>query len=115
MSAKWAAASLAILGAVALAVPASASPDHHRHHFWHYGHASYHHRDHHGGWGLDVAPGGGHYTARSVAMASPLRMSHPFVGEPRAPSAVARGPASRVNNVERRMTRRLNLEQLYGP
>jgi hypothetical protein len=104
MSAKWALASLAIIAAVALTAPASAAGWHHYHH---------HHYYHRGGWGLDVAPGGGHYTPRDVALASPRRMSHPFVGEPCAPSAVVRGPHLYVERVENRMTAALNLRQLH--
>jgi len=106
MSAKWALASLAIIASIAVAAPASANEWHHPHHGRH---AGYHHE---GGWGLDVAPGGGRYTAREAASASPRRMSHPFAGEPRAPSAVARGPFLQVERVERRMTASLNLRQL---
>jgi hypothetical protein len=62
---------------------------------------------------LDVAPGGGFYTARDVANESPRRMSHPFVGEPRAPSFVARGPHTYINRYEMGMTAWLNLHQLH--
>lgn len=63
--------------------------------------------------GLDVAPGGGFYTARDVAHASPRRMSHPYVGEPFAPSFVVRGSHHHINHVEMVITAKLNLAQVH--
>lgn len=93
---------IALVGAAAISLPASA-----------HGHRHHHHYHHHGAYGLDVAPGGGFYTARDVLNESPRRMSHPYVGEPAAPSIVARGPHRHINRVEMRMTARLNLHQLH--
>jgi hypothetical protein len=88
MTAKLVLGALAVIGTVAFSLPAMAK-------------------------GLDVAPGGGFYTARDVANESPRRMSHPFVGEPRAPSFVARGSHRHVSRVEMIITARLNLHQLH--
>jgi hypothetical protein len=93
---------LAVVGALAVVTPVSA---HQRHEGPRYG------QPHH--WGMDVAPGGGYYTRYDVANESPRRMSHPVVGEPRAPSAVARGPHTFVNRFEMGMTAALNLRELH--
>ena len=99
MNVKLVLGALAVAGMAVFSLPASA----HHHHRWH----------HHGGYGLDVAPGGGHYTKRDIINESTLRMSHPHVGEPCAPSVVARRPHRYINRVEMVMTANLNLEQVH--
>jgi hypothetical protein len=63
-------------------------------------------------YGIDVAPGAGHYTRRDVAAEPANRMSHPGVGSPKAPSAVTgnRSEAA-MNRIENRITARLNRHQ----
>lgn len=96
MNLKLVFGAVAVAGALAISLPASA-------------HGHRHHHHHHGGYGLDVAPGGGFYTARDVLNELPRRMSHPHVGEPCAPSIVARRPHRYINRVEMVMTAKLNL------
>jgi hypothetical protein len=67
-----------------------------------------------GSLGMDVAPGGGTYTRRDVASEQSGRMSHPVVGERRAPSSVAQGSLAHVDEVESSMTAKLNQQQLNG-
>ncbi|HEX4111557.1 MAG TPA: hypothetical protein VH020_03400 [Stellaceae bacterium] len=67
-----------------------------------------------GSLGMDVAPGGGAYNHRDVASEESGRMSHPVVGERRAPSNVAQGSLSHVDQVEDSMTAKLNQQQLNG-
>lgn len=102
MTLKLVLGALAVIGTVAVSLPASA---HHRH--WH------HHDWHHAGYGLDVAPGGGRYTKRDIINESTYRMSHPVVGEPCAPSIVALRPHRYINRVEMVMTADMNLHQLH--
>jgi hypothetical protein len=93
MKARHVLTSTAILGAILFAAPAFAQ-----------GKAS----------DMDVAPGGGAYTRQDVSVEPSDRMSHPVVGEARAPSSVAKGSLSQVDQVEDSMTARLNEQQLQG-
>jgi hypothetical protein len=93
MSAKYAVASLAIIGAISLAAPAFSQ-----------GAAT----------GMDVAPGGGVYSRPDVSQEDPDRMSHPVVGEAKAPSAIAKGSEGDIEQRERAMTENLNQRQLRG-
>jgi hypothetical protein len=93
MKATHVLASAAILGAVVITVPAFAQ-----------GKAS----------DMDVAPGGGAYTRQDVSVEPADRMSHPVVGEARAPSAVAKGSLAQVDQTEDAITARLNDQQLQG-
>jgi len=63
---------------------------------------------------MDVAPGGGTYSAADVAAEDPDRLSHPVVGEAKAPSNVAKGSLAQVESQERGMTANLNAQQLNG-
>lgn len=67
-----------------------------------------------GSLGMDVAPGGGVYSRYDVASEEAGRMSHPVAGERRAPSNIAQGSLSHVDQVEDAMTARLNQQQLNG-
>jgi hypothetical protein len=102
MKAKLVLTSLAIVGGMAMAAPAFAQD-----------------RDYGGGTragslGMDVAPGGGTYSRQDVANESPGRMSHPVVGEKRAPSNIAKGPLAQVDAAENAETARLNRQQING-
>lgn len=67
-----------------------------------------------GRYGMDVAPGGGTYSRGDVAIEAADRMSHPVVGERRAPSNVAQGSLAHVDQAENADTARLNQQQLGG-
>lgn len=67
-----------------------------------------------GRYGMDVAPGGGVYTRQDVANEAPDRMSHPVVGERRAPGDVAKGSLANIDEAENAITARLNQEQFQG-
>jgi hypothetical protein len=67
-----------------------------------------------GSYGMDVAPGGGAYSGSDVAAEPSDRMSHPVVGERRAPSDFARGSLADVDQAEEAETARLNLQELNG-
>ncbi|HXE17697.1 MAG TPA: hypothetical protein VN632_10740 [Stellaceae bacterium] len=67
-----------------------------------------------GSLGMDVAPGGGTYTRADVSAEDPGRMSHPVVGERRAPSNFAQGSLQEVDEAERSETAKLNMQQLQG-
>ena len=64
---------------------------------------------------MDVAPGGGVYSRADVSQEDRDRMSHPVVGEAKAPSDVATGSLAQVEQqTEREMTAKLNAEQTGG-
>ena len=93
MYAKQVVLGLALIGGIGLAAPAFAQ-----------GAAT----------GMDVAPGGGVYSRSDVAQEDSDRMSHPVVGEAKAPSAVAKGSEADIEQNERAMTENLNRRQLNG-
>jgi len=64
--------------------------------------------------GMDVAPGGGVYSRADVRTEDPDRMSHPVVGEAKAPSNAAQGDLAQVEQTEREQTANLNAQQLDG-
>lgn len=67
-----------------------------------------------GAYGMDVAPGGGTYTRADVSSEDPDRMSHPVVGERRAPSGIAQGSLADIDQAENDATAKLNQQQLNG-
>jgi hypothetical protein len=102
MKAKYILSSLAILGSIALAAPGFAQD------------RSYAPGVPAGSLGMDVAPGGGVYTHQDVSSEEMDRMSHPVVGERRAPSNVSSGSLSQIDQTEDSMTAKLNQDQLNG-
>ena len=121
MQAKYFLGSLALVSAVALAAPSFAQQSEQQ-----YGQP---HRSMHrsvgdqrsypngapaGSYGMDVAPGGGTYTRADVSAEPRDRMSHPIVGERRAPSNVAHGSLAQIDAAENAQTARLNEDQLNG-
>jgi hypothetical protein len=102
MKAKWVLGSLVLASGIALAMPGLAQD------------RDYPNGVHAGSYGMDVAPGGGTYHRGDVAAEPADRMSHPVVGERRAPSDVARGSLADVDQAEDAETARLNLQQLNG-
>ncbi|MGH6981909.1 MAG: hypothetical protein ACREFC_11945 [Stellaceae bacterium] len=103
MKAKYILSSLILVSGIALAAPAFAQQD-----------RSYGDGMRAGSLGMDVAPGGGTYTRADVAAEDPMRMSHPVVGERRAPSNVAKGSLAEIDQAENSETARLNAQQLNG-
>ncbi len=81
---------LALIGGIALVTPAFAQ-----------GKAS----------DMDVAPGGGVYSRQDAAQEDANRMSHPVVGEARAPSDIANGSEADIEKTERAETVKLNQQQ----
>jgi hypothetical protein len=67
-----------------------------------------------GAYGMDVAPGGGTYSQADVSSEEPDRMSHPVVGERRAPSNMAQGSLADVDQAENDATAKLNQQQMNG-
>ena len=94
---------LVVVGGIALAVPGFAQQD-----------RNYPNGARPGSYGMDVAPGGGAYTRADVAAEPGDRMSHPMVGERRAPSTVSQGSLAQVDAAENAETARLNEQQLNG-
>lgn len=92
-----------LMGGIALAVPGFAQQD-----------RNYPNGARAGSYGMDVAPGGGSYTRADVSAEPADRMSHPTVGERRAPSNVAQGSLAQVDAAENAETARLNEQQLNG-
>ena len=103
MRANLVVSALVLMGGIALAVPGFAQQD-----------RTYPNGAPAGSYGMDVAPGGGVYTRSDVASEPRDRMSHPIVGERRAPSNVAQGSLAQVDSAENAETARLNEQQLNG-
>lgn len=102
MTAKWVLSSLVLASGIALAMPGLAQD------------RNYPNGARAGSYGMDVAPGGGTYSGSDVASEPADRMSHPVVGERRAPSEFTRGSLADVDQAEDAETARLNLQQLNG-
>ncbi len=102
MKAKWVFGSLVLVSGIAMALPGFAQD------------REYPNGARAGSYGMDVAPGGGAYSRSDVAAEPSDRMSHPVVGERRAPSDFARGSLADVDQAEEGETARLNLQQLNG-
>lgn len=102
MKAKLMLGSLVLAGGIALALPGFAQD------------REYPNGARAGSYGMDVAPGGGTYSRSDVAAEPSDRMSHPVVGERRAPSDFGRGSLADVDQAEAAETARLNLQQLNG-
>ncbi len=102
MNAKYVLGSLILASGIALAAPGFAQD------------RTYPNGERPGSYGMDVAPGGGAYSRADVAAEPGDRMSHPVVGERRAPSGVAQGSLAHVDAVEDAETARLNQQQLNG-
>jgi hypothetical protein len=90
MTVKYLFGTLILIGGVALITPAFAQ-----------GKAS----------DMDVASGGGVYSRQDVAQEDAGRMSHPVVGEARAPSETAKGSEAEIERAERAETSKLNVQQ----
>jgi hypothetical protein len=102
MTTKYALGALALLGGIAMSAPGFAQD------------RSYGNGTPAGVYGMDVAPGGGTYSRADVAVEPGDRMSHPVVGERRAPSNIAQGSLAQVDAAENADTARLNQQQLNG-
>jgi hypothetical protein len=100
MKTKYVFGSLVVLSGIALAAPGFAQ------------NRNYPDRSPAGSYGMDVAPGGGIYTRQDVANEAPSRMSHPIVGERRAPSNIAKGSLAQIDQAEDAETAQLNQQQL---